>query len=66
VTLRGDVLEWLAAEPDTLLDVWIFAGAARVDCVYVQGRPVVRSGVHIARDPIRARFRGAMRQLLAN
>lgn len=65
VTLRGDALEWLAVEPDRVLDAWIFAGAAKVDCVYAQGRAVVRDGAHLAAGPIGARFRGAMRELLA-
>lgn len=65
VTLRGDALGWLSADPDTVLDAWIFSGAAQVDCVYAQGRPVVQHGSHFAREPIRARFSRAMRQLLA-
>lgn len=66
VTLRGDALEYLVASPDTALDAWIFAGGAQVDWVYARGRAVVQQSAHFAKEPIRARFRGAMQQLLAN
>jgi len=66
VTLRGDALAWLGGDPDTALDAWIFSGALLVDCVYARGQPVVQHGAHFAREPIRARFREAMRELLAN
>lgn len=49
---------------DALLDAWIFASAGNlVDCVWVAGKKVVAAGRHIARDPIRDRFRTAMKDL---
>ena len=66
VTLRGDMLSGRGGDADATLDAWIFSGAAKVDCVYARGRPVVRDGAHVAREPIRARFRAAMHQLLTN
>ncbi|WP_129778083.1 formimidoylglutamate deiminase [Peristeroidobacter soli] len=49
---------------DALLDAWIFASAGNlVDCVWIAGRKVVEAGRHLARDPIRARFRTVMKDL---
>jgi formimidoylglutamate deiminase len=62
VTLRSDAI---FREDDDVLDAWIFSGGARVDRVYARGHLVVRDGEHIARGPIRGRFRATMLQLLA-
>lgn len=47
------------------LDSWIFAGKGRVDRVWARGRRLVENGRHRHRDRIEARFRRAMRELLA-
>jgi formimidoylglutamate deiminase len=62
VTLRS---EFAGERDDATLDQWIFAGGARVDCVYFRGQRVVRDGAHFARDAIRDRFRATMLQFLA-
>jgi formiminoglutamate deiminase len=49
---------------DALLDAWIFASAGNlVDCVWMAGSKVVASGRHVAREPIRDRFRTVMKDL---
>ncbi|MBV8853058.1 MAG: formimidoylglutamate deiminase [Sinobacteraceae bacterium] len=51
---------------DALLDSWVFSGGQRsVDCVWRAGEKVVSGGRHIRRDAISARYRGALKQLLA-
>ena len=49
---------------DAILDSWVFAGA-RIDCVWRFGRKVVASGRHAKRDAAEARYRAAMRRILA-
>lgn len=51
---------------DSILDAWIFANGAQVDCVYVAGRKQVAEGRHVAREPIAAKFRAVMTQLRAD
>jgi formiminoglutamate deiminase len=41
---------------DGLLDAWIFANGADVDCVWVNGRKQVEGGRHVARGGIARRF----------
>ena len=48
---------------DGLLDAWIFANGAAVDCVWVQGSKQVEGGRHVARERIARRFGAAMRRL---
>lgn len=49
---------------DTALDGWIFAGDDRVvRHVWSAGRPMVRDGVHVRRDPIERRFRAVLNHL---
>lgn len=49
-----------------LVDGWVFAAGDRVVReVWSAGRPVVRGGRHIARDTITARYRAALKALLA-
>ena len=48
---------------DGLLDGWIFANGADVDCVWVNGRKQVESGRHVAREAIGRRFTAVMRAL---
>jgi formimidoylglutamate deiminase len=50
---------------DALLDAWIFAArAGAIDCVWRQGRKVVRHGRHRARDEIVERYRLAVAKML--
>jgi formiminoglutamate deiminase len=48
---------------DSILDSWLFAGAA-VDCVWRRGRKHVAGGRHLARDAIAARYRRTVERLL--
>ncbi|MBD9371860.1 formimidoylglutamate deiminase [Rhizobium sp. ARZ01] len=49
---------------DGLLDSWIFARGVGVDCVWVNGRKLVKDGRHHAREAIARSFSEAMRALL--
>lgn len=55
----------LELEGDALLDGWIFANAAVVDCVWVNGRKRVEAGRHAEREAIGRRFASVMRALAA-
>jgi formimidoylglutamate deiminase len=48
---------------DAVLDGWIFANAAQVDCVWVAGRKRVISGKHVDRERISQRFIAVMQEL---
>jgi formimidoylglutamate deiminase len=48
---------------DMLLDGWIFANGAEVDCVWVNGRKQVEGGRHVARAAVGQRFTSTMRAL---
>jgi formimidoylglutamate deiminase len=50
---------------DQVLDSWIFANGAKVDCVWALGRKQVAGGRHVKRERVSARFRAAMLELLA-
>ena len=50
---------------DGLLDGWIFANGAEVDCVWVNGRKQVEDGRHLAREAVGQRFTATMRALAA-
>ncbi|MBA3448158.1 MAG: formimidoylglutamate deiminase [Pseudaminobacter sp.] len=50
---------------DGILDAWIFANGAKVDCVWIKGERLVAQGRHLARDSVAQRFRAAMLELLA-
>jgi len=51
---------------DALIDGWIFAAQrGAVDCVWRRGTKVVTGGRHCDAEAIRARYRAAMRALLA-
>ena len=45
---------------DAILDAWIFANGAPVDCVWAGGRKLVSSGRHLHHEAIAERFRKAM------
>ncbi|WP_313665277.1 formimidoylglutamate deiminase [Shinella sp.] len=55
----------LDLEGDALLDGWIFANAAMVDCVWVNGQKRVEAGCHAEREAIGRRFASVMRALAA-
>jgi formiminoglutamate deiminase len=48
---------------DPVLDGWIFANGATVDCVWVNGRKQVENGRHVSRDPVGTRFSTRMKAL---
>lgn len=48
---------------DRLLDRFIFADGADIDCVWVRGNKRVEAGLHVARDRLNARFKATMRAL---
>ena len=48
---------------DALLDSWIFANGAAVDCVWVNGSKQVEDGRHVAREAVSRRFTATMRAL---
>jgi formiminoglutamate deiminase len=45
---------------DAILDAWIFANGACVDCVWAGGRKLVSGGRHLHHEAIAERFRKAM------
>lgn len=64
IALRDDVpfLDW--PEPDQCLDAWIFGvEEPAVSDVWSAGRHIVRAGLHVRREAIRARFSATMRKL---
>lgn len=50
---------------DSLLDSWIFAKGASVDCVWSSGQKQVEGGRHRHAEAVGARFRKVMRELIA-
>ncbi len=66
VVLDADHPDLAAVSGDRWLDAYVFvAGRAAIDTVFVAGKPVVRSGRHMNRDAIRARYAQAMARTLA-
>jgi formiminoglutamate deiminase len=66
VVLDADHPDLAAVSGDRWLDAYVFvAGKAAVDTVFVAGKPVVRGGLHLDRDAIRARYARAMARILA-
>ncbi|MGV1773031.1 formimidoylglutamate deiminase [Agrobacterium vitis] len=55
----------LGLSGDQILDGFIFANGAAVDCVWVGGFKQVEAGRHVARERIAARFAWVMRELMA-
>ena len=49
---------------DAILDTWIFANGADVDCVWVRGKKLVEGGRHFRREAIAQKFRAVMMQLV--
>jgi formimidoylglutamate deiminase len=50
---------------DAILDGWIFAQTAKVDCVWTGGVKRVSKGRHVARDAITRKFAETMKAMLA-
>ncbi len=50
---------------DAILDSWIFAARAPVDCVWRNGRKLVENGRHIHAEAIAARYRATLARILA-
>jgi formiminoglutamate deiminase len=48
---------------DAILDAWIFANGAAIDCVWVHGRKLVEGGRHKHRDAVAHQFRVVMKEL---
>jgi formiminoglutamate deiminase len=48
---------------DAMLDAWIFAGGAAIDCVWVRGAKQVDGGRHRLRDATASRYRDVMAAL---
>jgi formimidoylglutamate deiminase len=49
---------------DAVLDTWIFAGGADVDCVWVRGKKLVEGGRHFRREAVARKFRTVMAELV--
>jgi len=66
VSLDAEHPALIERREDEILDSWIFAGGrAVIDCVWRAGEKVVSAGRHRERDAIVARYRRAMKALLA-
>lgn len=67
VTVDAESPQFAGATATDVVDRWIFGGNRNpVRGVTVSGREVVRDGVHVRRAEIEARYRSAMRRLLAD
>jgi formimidoylglutamate deiminase len=66
VSLKTDDPDLAQRRQDEILDSWIFCGGRRLtDCVWRAGEKVVTDGRHRQRDVIEARYRRALKSLLA-
>jgi formimidoylglutamate deiminase len=65
ISLKPDHPELIERDADAILDGWIFAGNASVDCVWAGGRKCVENGRHHRREAIASRFRLVMKDMLA-
>jgi formiminoglutamate deiminase len=70
VGAKADFVSLDAAHPslagktgDAILDAWIFANGAAIDCVWVHGKKRVAGGQHFQRQAIAERFRAVMTEL---
>jgi formiminoglutamate deiminase len=63
VSLDVSAISYLS--DDQVLDSWIFANGAKVDCVWALGRKQVAGGQHVKREAVSVRFRAVMQELLA-
>jgi formimidoylglutamate deiminase len=64
VSLKPAHPELMEHDPDSVLDGWIFAGHATVDCVWTRGRKQVQDGRHRRREDIARRFHLTMKAIL--
>jgi len=72
---EGGAVDWVslnASDPafasrggDAILDSWIFAARAPIDCVWRNGEKLVENGRHIHADAIATRYRHALARILA-
>lgn len=65
VSLDGKHPSLAGKTGDAVLDAWIFANGAKVDCAWVHGKKLVSGGRHARRDAIAERFRKVMTALSA-
>jgi formimidoylglutamate deiminase len=64
VSLSVDHPAMICRTGDALIDSWLFASVGGiVDCVWVAGRKQVEHGRHRQREPIRAAYKKAMKEL---
>jgi formiminoglutamate deiminase len=54
----------VARRSDALLDSWIFAARAGIDCVWRRGARLVEGGRHVRRDEVRQRYATVLARLL--
>lgn len=74
-SIGAGAIDWVSLNPndpafanrsgDAILDSWIFAARAPVDCVWRNGRKLVDGGRHIHADAIAARYRQTLARILA-
>lgn len=65
VSLNRDDPAFAERKGDALVDSWVFASRAGVDCVWRGGAKQVAGGRHRHRDAIDARYRVALNRLMA-
>ncbi|KAI1692954.1 amidohydrolase family domain-containing protein [Ditylenchus destructor] len=65
VSLNRDDPAFAERKGDALVDSWVFASRAGVDCVWRGGAKQVAGGRHRDRDAIEARYRVALNRLMA-
>jgi formiminoglutamate deiminase len=63
--VAGGAQALVARSGDALLDSWVFAGRAAVDCVWRAGVRHVSGGRHRHREAVAARYRATLARLLA-
>lgn len=65
VSLNRDDVAFADRNGDALVDSWVFASRAGVDCVWRGGVKQVENGRHRDRDAVEARYRVALSRLMA-
>ncbi|MDF7775630.1 formimidoylglutamate deiminase [Sphingomonas sp. AOB5] len=65
VSLNPNDPAFASRSGDAILDSWIFASRAPIDCVWRNGRKLVQGGRHIHADAIATRYRATLARLLA-
>jgi formimidoylglutamate deiminase len=65
VSLDTDNASLIEREDSGLLDAFVFAaGKEAIDCVWRRGEKLVSGGRHRSREPVKARYRTVLRELL--